>query len=379
MTALPRAGLKLGIVLLVLFILIYGALFFIVQSAKFRNWIHAELSQRSGFEIRVANLGFRLPFNLVAEAVEATKPGELFFTADRLTASVGPFDVLSRTLHRVDVERPMLQLDIEEMMKSSTKTSTKLALRHLNVQEGTIVLKRGEATVFELPKINLAAENLNLGEPSGISLRADVPQLNGEAELRMTGPVRNLQTDIVIRPKQSKGLLTRQTPKDGIPELLRLRAKLHAPENQKADATIESNFYQLPIGEAKITGDLDASVEIDAGWTAAGFSGHSALIDFPKAIHPTVFKLPNGKAAASFAGIFALASKTLSLKSVELVSPFGTGAGEGELRFEPLASVRRAYASKRLVGSKNRPAAEDQRTIGNRRRKIYLSRRLESR
>ncbi len=258
MTALPRAGLKLGIILLVLFILIYGALFFIVRSAKVRTWVQAQLSERSGSEVRVAELRLRPPFNIVAEALEVSKPGEFLFTAGRLTATISPFDVLSRTLHRVDVEKPVLQLDLQEMMKSPSKTSAKIALRHLNVQDGTIILKKDEATVFELPKINLAAENLNLGQQSGISLRADVPRLNGEAELQMTGQPRNLITEIVIRPKRAQGLFAPQKPKDAVPELIRLHAKLHAPENQKADATIESNFHDFVIGEAKITGSLDA-------------------------------------------------------------------------------------------------------------------------
>ena len=349
MTALPRAGLKLGIVLLVLFILIYGALFFIVRSAKVRTWVQAQLSERSGSEVRVAELRLRPPFNIVAEALEVSKPGELLFTADRLTATISPLDVLSRTLHRVDVEKPVLQLDLQEMMKSPSKTSAKIALRHLNVQDGMIVLKKGEATVFELPNINLAAENLNLGERSGISLRADVPRLNGEAELQMTGQPRNLETEIVIRPKQSQGLFARQKPKDAVPELVRLHAKLHAPESQEADVTIEGKFHDLTIGDGKITGDLDTHMKIDAGWTVAAFSGRAALTDFPKAIHAHALQLPNGKAAANFAGTFALPSKTLSLKTVELSSPFGNGAGEAELRFEPQAHISNAKVIVRKI------------------------------
>ncbi len=370
MTALPRAGLKLGIILLVLFILIYGALFFIVRSAKVRTWVQAQLSERSGSEVRVAELRLRPPFNIVAEALEVSKPGEFLFTAGRLTATISPFDVLSRTLHRVDVEKPVLQLDLQEMMKSPSKTSAKIALRHLNVQDGTIILKKDEATVFELPKINLAAENLNLGQQSGISLRADVPRLNGEAELQMTGQPRNLITEIVIRPKRAQGLFAPQKPKDAVPELIRLHAKLHAPENQKADATIESNFHDFVIGEAKITGSLDARVEIDADWTVAVFSGHSALTDFFGAIRPDALQLRNGTATANFAGAFALPSKTLSLKTVELSSPFGTGVGKGELQFEPQARIANANLTIREIPLDNfktlLPAPFDQWTYQGR-------------
>jgi hypothetical protein len=349
MTALPRAGLKLGIVLLVLLVLIYGALFFIVRLAKVRTWVQAQLSERSGSEVRVADLHLRPPFNVVAEALEVSKPGEFLFTAGRLTATISPFDVLSKTVHRVDVESPLLQLDLQQMMKSSSQTPAKIALRRLNVQEGTIVLKNGDATVFELPNINLTAENLNLGERSGISLRADVPRLNGEAELQMTGQPRNLETEIVIRPKQSQSWFARQKPKDAAPELVRFHARLHAPENQKADATIESKIHDLVIGDAKITGSLDARVEIDADWTVALFSGHTVLTDFLGAIRSDALQRRKETATANFAGAFALPSKTLSLKTVELSSPFGTGVGKGELQFEPQARIANANLTIREI------------------------------
>jgi hypothetical protein len=342
MSRLTRIGIRLIAFCLVAFALISIGLYFIFQSAKFRNWIQAELSQKSGFEIRIANLGFRLPFSIVAETVEVSKPEELSFTAGRLTATISPFDVLSRTLHRVDVEKPVLQLDLQEMMKSPTKTSAKVALRHLNVKDGTIVLKKGEATVFELPKINLAAENLNLGQPSGIGLRADVPGLKAEAELTMTGQLRELETEIVVRPKQTLNLFRREDSRAQVAELLRLRAKLHAPENQKADATIEGKFQNLTIGDGKVTGGLDARMEIDTGWTVVAFSGRATLTDFPNALGPVASKLPNGNAAATFGGDFSMPSKTLRLKSFHLATHLGTGAGDGLINFEPEPTLSKA-------------------------------------
>ena len=342
MTAPTRAGLRLVIFFIGALALIYIALFFSLRSAKFRDWAQAELSHRSGFQVRLANLAIRPPFSVVAETVEVSKPEELSFTADRLTATISPFDMLSRTLHRVDVEKPVLQLDLQEMMKSPTKTSAKIALRHLNVKDGTIVLKNGEATVFELPKINLAAENLNLGQSSGISLRADVPGLKAEAELTMTGQLRELETEIVVRPKQTPNLFRREDSKAQVSELLRLRAKLHAPENQKADATIEGKFQNLTMGDRKVTGGLDARIEIDTGWTVGAFSGHATLMDFLNAFGPVASKLPNGNAAATFAGDFSMPSKTLRLKSFQLATPLGTGAGAGLLNFEPQPTVSQA-------------------------------------
>jgi hypothetical protein len=339
MKAIPRSVLKWLGLAIAAFAFIYVALFFSLQSTRFRDWAQSELSNRSGFQVRLSNLRFRLPFSVVADSVEISKPGELFLRSNRLTVTMNPFDLRSQTVHRLKIEEPVLQLDLDEMLKSPAKTRAKIAFRHLNVEAGTIVLKKAEATVFELPKINLAAENLNLGEQSGMTLRADVPRLNGEVEMRMTGQPRDLETDIVIRPKQSRGLFARQKSKEAISELVRLRAKLQAPENRQAGATIDGKFQELTIGNGKISGDLDAQMEIDAGWTVAAFSGHAALTDFAKAIHGQALQLPNGKTTVNFAGSFALPSKTLSLKRLELFSPLGTGAGEGQLKFDPQAHI----------------------------------------
>jgi uncharacterized protein involved in outer membrane biogenesis len=75
MTILLRVGLKVVIsfVLLCAFVLI--TLFFTFRSAKFKDWLEAVLSERSGFNIQIANLAFRLPFHIVAGKVQVSKPG----------------------------------------------------------------------------------------------------------------------------------------------------------------------------------------------------------------------------------------------------------------------------------------------------------------
>jgi len=48
----------------------------------------------------------------------------------------------------------MLQLDVLELSKSARQTTGEIALRSLIVHDGTIVLKKGDSTVFESPNIN---------------------------------------------------------------------------------------------------------------------------------------------------------------------------------------------------------------------------------
>jgi hypothetical protein len=341
MTNLLRVGLKVVIAFALLCAVVFITLFFTFRSAKFKDWLEAKLSERSGFQIQIANLAFRLPFHIVAGKVQASKPGTLVLNAARLNITITPFDALSNTLQRLDVENPVLQLDFEGVLKSTTQTSAGVALRHLNVREGTIVFKKGEATVFELPKINLSADNLNLARQAGIDLRADLPQLNGELLLHASGEPRNLEMEVVLRPKHVESLV-QQKPDGAVSEILRMHATLRAPENESAEATIGAKFHELVIGKAQLSGDLASHIAIDHRWTTAAFSGRAVLADFPKAIYPALQKLPNGDASADFTGAFAFSSQTLSVKSVEIASPLGAGVGEGEIRFEPQARIARA-------------------------------------
>ena len=68
--------------------------------------------------------------------------GHIFFKGHRLTATLNPFDLRSGTVHRLDIESPLIELDIRGLSRPANKKSATLALRHLNVRDGRIVLKK---------------------------------------------------------------------------------------------------------------------------------------------------------------------------------------------------------------------------------------------
>jgi hypothetical protein len=342
MMAWRRISLMCGIFFLLFLTLACIGLYFILQSAQFTIWLQAEISQRSGFEVHLAQLKYRPPFSIIAGAVEISKAPGISFKTPQLSATLTPFDLLSRTVYRLDIEAPMLQLDVLELSKSATKTTGEFALRSLIVHDGTLLLKKGESTVFELPKINLSAQNINLGGQTGLTLRADVPKLNGIAELAIKGQLREWASEVVIRPKETQSLFGSQKSPTAAREILRLRAKFHAPENEKADATVESKFQKLPIGDGKFTGSLNTRLEFDPGLTVVTFSGQTDVAEFPGALIPAMSRLATGNAAANFTGTFSLASKALSLKSFQLITHLGKGDGEGVLLFDPQPTVSKA-------------------------------------
>lgn len=331
MTAPARIGLKLLGTFVAAFTLIYLALFLFVPSNLFRQWAQNELSERSGMEVRLAAVTLRPPWSLVAGPAEISKPGQFLFKTTRLSVTLNPLDLWRKTLYRVGAERPVLEIDLEEVIKPSSAASTGFGLRQLNVQDGSLVLKKGGATVFELANITLQAQNLNLGQPSGISLRADVPSLQGEAELTLSGGLRALNAEAVLRARPAQGLLDKRASVGT--ELLRLSAQFRAPENRAAEAAIEGKFINLAAGARNFSGNLSVQATIDDSWTETHFSGHAALADFADTIGPLAAKLPRGTGAADFSGSFSLPHKTLIVKSIDVRSPFGKGSGQGTATF----------------------------------------------
>jgi uncharacterized protein involved in outer membrane biogenesis len=82
MTVSARTGLKALGFLLALVALAGFALIIIFQSRPFRDWLQAEVSRRTGYEVRAASLGFRPPFTILADGVQIANAQQ--FTGWRL-------------------------------------------------------------------------------------------------------------------------------------------------------------------------------------------------------------------------------------------------------------------------------------------------------
>src|SRR5262245_6668473 len=209
MTGFARTGIKIVALLLSLVLLLTIAMAVATQSNLFKDWLLAQIAQRSGFAVRVDSLTFRPPFTLLANAVEVTKPGQFRLSAPRLYASVNPW---ARSVDKWVLNQPQLAVDIDGIMTAPTQAPTQIVLRELILENGALVITLGDQTVLELTKINLRLQNLNLGAQSGVMLAAEVPQLNGAAEVRVTGQPRDFDAAITLRPRQSRTLLGGANP-----------------------------------------------------------------------------------------------------------------------------------------------------------------------
>ena len=328
MTRTSRLVLQSGGAVLAVLVLLYGALYFIVPSSQFRIWTEAKLSAVSDATVRIASLQFQPPLGIVAENVEVSKPEIFSFTTRRLSTTFSPFGWFSRTIHRLEVDGPELQLSIEALMQPADRKSAPLSFRHLKIRDGRITLTRGAAAFLELPEVNLDAENFNLANQSGGNLRADIPPLNAGLQLTLKGADGGFQSDVVLQRK-SRGLLDRgQT--DGT-ELLRLRASVDLVATQKTSATVEAHWRDLPIQTLQLTGGLNAIIEADADFSAARFAGKIELDNFLQALGVNLGVQPDGKAAANFSGVYESAGKTLALKTIDVSTALGAASGTAEM------------------------------------------------
>jgi len=226
MTRKPRLALQFGAAILAVIAILYGAVYFIVPSSRFRAWAEASLSAASGATVNIASLKFRLPLGIVAENMEVAKPEIFSFTSRRLSMTFSPFDLFSRTIHRLEVDGPELKFNIEALAQPADRKSAAISLRHLNVRDGRIALTRAATVLLELPGVNLDAENFNFADRAGANLRADIPPLNAEMQLALEGENDGFQSEVVLRRK-SPGLLDLSKSSE-TPEMLRLRAMFGA-------------------------------------------------------------------------------------------------------------------------------------------------------
>src|SRR6187402_3834224 len=98
------------------------ALPIVVNSDGFRRWLQTNLSQRTGYAIAMGLLRLALPLRLVASGVTVDKAGTRILSAAEFKIAVSPLDVFAKTIHRVEIERPVLEIDLAELFTSRSKT-----------------------------------------------------------------------------------------------------------------------------------------------------------------------------------------------------------------------------------------------------------------
>ena len=320
----------------------YLAFFWFVRTAAFRERVEATLSGRTGAEVRLTDLRLEVPLTFSAASVEVSRRGVFALKSRRLALDLTPLDLWLNNLHRVQIDQPVLELDLEEMMRAPAAGGSAVGIRQLQVRDGALLFTRRGQAIFELPKINVQASNLNIGEGSGITLRADLPDLGAETEWQLAGGPDALDANIVVRAKPTAGLSSAELHRPVLHEFLRVKATLQAPPNQPAKATLAATFDKVPVGKENLSGTINVRAAIDDSWTEAALTGELRLDDAAAALAVTGLKLPSGSAAAVFSGVFSLPGKTMAVQSLEVTSTLGTITGRIRAAFDAAPHIAAA-------------------------------------
>jgi hypothetical protein len=344
LAALKRYLLTSALVFVTLITLVYGTLFVLSNSSRFLMWLERELSIRTGYEITFGDIKFGLPFRIAGTALTIAKSNHVLATAASMAVSLNPLDLLYKQIQGVTIERPVIHLELEEILAAPAQASSPLRIRHLEIRDGTVVLSTAEGKRIEFSAINLRAENLNLGQSSGISLNANVPWLNAKAELFFIQQNEQTKVDLVVREASSEHSVPFTASEKVAKEVLRLEAKLTKSPNGEPKLALTGKFDDLRIGPKPLTGVLDARVVPNADFTQATVAARIEIADV-RNVFSEVTEAPNGTAVATLTGSYSAIDKLLSVTALKITSPLGAAQVQGSVSTDSDFVVNRARLS----------------------------------
>jgi len=338
MLAAKRAVFKAAIFLLIASACGYLSLFLIVKSNWFQHWLKAEIA-RSGYEVSFGDLSLVPPVRLVASAIAVSQSGKKLLDSDRLALTLTPVDFFFKSIHRLRLQRPVLRINLAELFAPSERSTVRLPIRHLNIEEGVIVLQAGEMRSVELRSVSLTARDLNLEQLDGLTLRADLPWLQGTAEISVRGHDEEVRAAIQIRQQEKSRLPRLPTAKDPSLVPLEMNLKFRKTENRLVQATASGKANRFSIGSQEISGNFTSELHFRPDRPEADLFAEVTLTDFPSRVAHIPLSLPRGTATATLKGQYSFAGKAFDVKNLRLRSPLGNVEGSGQIAFNPQATL----------------------------------------
>jgi hypothetical protein len=334
------------LLLIIFFTLAYAALYFFVQSARFQEWLKLEVVKKTGYAVDVGDFRLSPPFSLTAEALTVSKFSRMLFQSERIILTLSPLDLFSKSIHRLQLRKPTVYLDVHELFDATSKTPMDIAIRHLNIAEGTVVLVTGDGNHVDFRDVTMDAENLNLGRTAGLKLGAELPWLQARAEIEIRGQAEEKEAEIRIQQTTAPGLPGFLTPKSRKPEALTAHIKTRKKESQALEVLVSGKLNGLRVGNEKVNGQFDFHAAIDPGFKDANFAGKITADLSLNRFLPLSSKKP---VIATVEGNYSIPEKLLALKTLHLDSEFGTVDGRGSARFGPRPVFANTHLNLRRV------------------------------
>ena len=349
MTSWKAFVFRVAIFLAVFGALLYLSLFLVVKSARFQAWLSMEIAQRTGHEVQFRSMSLEPPLRFVISAIKVSRSSKTLFESNLLLLTVDPWGLISKTLYKVRMERPVFYLDLPELFDSQEKTSFDIAIRYLSVQDGTVVLQTGAANELDFRSVTINAENLNLGHTTGLRLTTELPWLQGNAEIAFTS--RDTQKEVTINVRQSPSAdlsrFLQSTARQ--PVALEANIKFNPTARGSVNVVVLGKVNALTVGSDKVSGHFEVRGDLEPDLKEADLSAKMAASEFPARIHLLPIPLVKGTATLLLEGHYSVTDSRLGVKSFHFESPFADAHGDGQVDFTPQAVFSNTHVNLRKV------------------------------
>ena len=347
MAVLNRSIFKATAIVSAILLVAYIALLLTVNSTKFQKWIRAEIAERTGYDVSARDIRLDPLLRLTLTDMKAVKAERLTLRAQRVVVVPSFISVFSRSIHRLELENPVLSFDLYEFFNSTKESASGVSIRHLIIHDGTFVLKMGEGSEVDFRSVALRADNVNLGQGVGVRLRTAVPWLNGVAVITVEG--RGNEKEATIRLEQSEGRGLAELIQGKNRETFDTKIKLKRIDGGSIRISAQGKLDGMRIAEESVSGDVSASAEIKPDLKEALFAVTANATELPAKLPLLPVPIPEGKATLTLHGNYDLAAKNLHFESLELRSPLGDATGQGQVSFAAAAAWKNARLRVRKV------------------------------
>ena len=332
---MKRFAFKAALFSTVLLAVAYVSLFLLVRSVRFQEWLKVEVTRRTGHQISLSDLRLASPFSFAASAVEVSNEFGTFLRGERITVTFGLVDLFSRSIYRIKLQRPVFHVDLQKLFDSSAGTSIDIAIRHLNIEDGTLVVKTIEGQSLEFRAVNLNAQNVNMGQASGIMLQTDLPWLTASAEISIHSEKEEQEAEIKVRQAPTRDftrLLSKKTPPR---DALNIKIKMRKTDGEALAVSASGQVNGLAIGFETMNGRFEARADMDPGFKNAAVSAKIEATELPSQIGSVKLPAISGGAIGNLEGTYSFPEKTMTFKALHFTSASGTADGKGVVVFSP--------------------------------------------
>ena len=239
--------------------------------------------------------------------------------------------LFSKSIHRLRLERPTLILDLDELTQATKEPALDISIRHLNIEDGMLVFKLDSGNSVDFRSLAMNAENVNLGQASGLNLRADVPWLQGVAEVVITGDGMEKLATVRVEQPPSKALRNFVQPKQRAPDALEAEIKFSKKDDESLRIGATGKLNGMMMEGEKFSGHFDLRAALGANRKEADVDANIVATELPPQMRFLPIALPKGTTTLVLEGNFVTADKKLELRSFACSPPLAMPAERGKL------------------------------------------------